>query len=192
MKQFVSLFLKPIAFFVHRFGESARRIWAHARFAAAIKGSLDSSVVVLGVPEIRGTGNLKVGSNLFLYRELYLETQEEGEIAIGDDVVMSRGVHIVSFNRIEIGDGTMIGEYTSIRDANHRFGGGVAIRTSGHDSKPIRIGKNVWIGRCSTILPGITIGDEAVVGANAVVTKDVAPGALVAGVPAKPIERKGP
>jgi acetyltransferase-like isoleucine patch superfamily enzyme len=88
---------------------------------------------------------------------------------------------------LTIGAGSMIGEYASLRDANHRVGASGAIRESGHDAAPIVIGRNVWIGRGVTVLPGVSIGDGAVVGANAVVTHDVAPGTVVAGVPAKPL-----
>jgi acetyltransferase-like isoleucine patch superfamily enzyme len=184
-KRVVTLLLAPAAAIVTR-SEGLRRAWAHARFASSIGASVDSSVVILGVPEVRGTGQVTTGRNLFLYRDLYFETQHEGSIAIGDNVVISRGVHLVSFGSIRIGADSMIGEYSSIRDANHRAGEG-AIRDSGHASSPIVIGRNVWIGRGVTVLSGVSIGDNAVVGANAVVTRDVAPGAVVAGVPARPI-----
>ena len=166
------------------------RVWAHARLAARIRTKLDPTVVLLGAAEVHGTGRISFGRNLYLYRELYFETSGAGEIEIGDDVVMSRGVHVVAFGRISIGSGTMIGEYSSIRDANHHFGGDVAIRHSGHAADPIEIGRNVWIGRGVAILPGTRIGDGAVVGANAVVTKDVPAGAVVAGVPARALAER--
>ena len=52
---------------------------------------------------------------------------------------------------------------------------------------PVIIGKNVWIGDHATLLPGVTVGDGAIIAAGAVVTKDVPPRAIVAGVPAKVI-----
>ena len=55
--------------------------------------------------------------------------------------------------------------------------------------KPIKIGKNVWIGSNAAVLPGVTIGDNAVIGAGAVVTKDVPANRIAAGVPAKVIKR---
>lgn len=179
--------LAPWAKLAATVGESWRRVWAHARLRASVAGPVDPSVVILGVAELRGTGRVELGRNLFLYPGLYLETQAQGRIVIGDEVVMSRGVHVVAFTAIEIGAGTLIGEYASLRDANHRFGDGQTVRDSGHDAAPIRIGRNVWIGRGVMVLPGVTIGDGAVIGANAVVTRDVAPGSVVVGIPARPV-----
>jgi acetyltransferase-like isoleucine patch superfamily enzyme len=163
------------------------RLWAHTRLRAALGGRLDPSVVALGVPEIHGTGNIVLGKNLYLYRDLHLETQESGRIAIGDGVVVSRGTHLVSFAEIVVEEGAMIGEYASLRDANHKREPGRSVRETGHSAMPIRIGRNAWIGRGVTILAGVTVGEGAVVGANAVVTRDVAPGAVVVGVPAHPL-----
>ena len=176
--------LWPMAVISDRLGERWRKLWAFARLKASL-GALDGSVVVLGMPELHGSRRIRMGRHLYLYRDLHLETQMDGEIDIGSGVVLSRGVHIVAFGSIRIGEGTLIGEYASIRDANHRFGPGIEVRNSGHDASPITIGRNVWIGRGAMILAGVAIGDGAVVGANAVVTRDVAGGAVVAGVPAR-------
>jgi acetyltransferase-like isoleucine patch superfamily enzyme len=184
MKSLLAALLAPFARLAIGW-ERLARLWAFARLRAELPGRrLDASNVVLGPAELRGSRRIRLGRRLFLYRELYLETQGRGEITIGDGVVISRGTHLVAFAGIRIGDGSMIGEYASIRDANHRTGNG-PLRDSGHDARPIDIGCDVWIGRGVTVLPGVRIGDGAVVGANAVVTRDVPAGARVAGVPAR-------
>lgn len=170
--------------------DRAARLWALARLQARVRNKVPASVVALGCPEVHGTALIELGEDLYLYSGLHLETQESGRVRIGDRVVISRGVHVVSFASVEIGEGTMIGEYSSIRDANHVYGTHAALRDAPHTAKPIRIGRNVWIARGVTVLAGVTVGDNAVIGANAVVTRDVAPGDVVAGVPARPIQAR--
>jgi acetyltransferase-like isoleucine patch superfamily enzyme len=169
--------------------EKVRRFFAFAYLRATMQGRLDSSVRVLGRVDVHGTRRITLGKDLRLYREVHLETWGNGSITIGDHVLLSRGVHVVSLESITIGEGTMIGEYTSIRDADHRRIAGKPLRDGGHSARAIEIGAEVWIGRGVTVLSGVHIGDGATVGANAVVTRDVPPGVTVVGVPARPIEK---
>lgn len=166
-----------------------RRLSAHAALSSDLLPRLPASVVVLGRASVFGTGNIRFGENVLLYSDLHLETQGSAVIDVGDDVVISRGTHIVAMAGVIIGKGTMIGEYSSIRDANHTRDPKQSIRESSHATKPITIGQQVWIGRGVAVLSGVTIGDFATVGANAVVTRDVPAGETVAGVPARPIAK---
>ena len=170
--------------------ENIRRVWAHASLGAKLRVPLPSSVVVLGTNWVYGTGAVQFGENTLLYPGLHLETQGQAVITLGRGVVLSRGVHLVAMAGIRIGDGAMIGEYTSIRDANHVRAPGLPMRDAGHIAKPIVIGAEVWIGRGAIVLGGVTIGAGATVGANAVVTRDVAAGATVVGVPAVAILKR--
>ncbi|MDM8569275.1 acyltransferase [Thiotrichales bacterium HSG1] len=177
--------LTPLAKIIIYFHKPLQRLWSYSCLQAKVNTRLEPTVVVQNCPEVHGTGQITFGKKVDLYRDIYLETQEQGHISMGDEVVLSRGVHIVSYANVQIGIGTMIGEYTSIRDANHKIVTSSLIRYAGHTSSPIVIGSNVWIGRGVVILAGVTIGDNAVIGANAVVNKDVKPNTLVAGVPAR-------
>ena len=108
-------------------------------------------------------------------------------IHVGDDFLANCNVTILDVAPVRIGHRVLIGPGTVITTAGHPLPPeerkkGYAVR------EPVTIGDDVWIGGNCTILPGITIGDGAVVAAGAVVTKDVPPGALVAGVPAKVVK----
>lgn len=164
--------------------ERAARVWHLARLAEALPGPVDASNVILGAVELHGTRNIRFGRGALVYPGAYFETQGAGVIEIGDGVVLSRGVHLVAFERIVLGDGVMIGEYSSLRDANHRLDG-PEVRSGGHDHAPITVGRNAWIGRGATVLKGVTIGADAVIAAGAVVLADVPAGALAGGLPAR-------
>lgn len=86
---------------------------------------------------------------------------------------------------IEFGDGCLIGHQVVIATLNHDLSPNS--RGSMTPAK-VTLGKNVWVGAHATILPGVTVGDNAVIAAGAVVTKDVPANTVVAGVPAKIIK----
>lgn len=113
-------------------------------------------------------------------------------ITVGRHVGLNYGAWLNGRGGISIGDDSIIGPYTVVHSANHESRDlARPVRLQGYELAPVRIGRDVWIGAHATILPGVTIGDRAIVGAGAVVTKDVPAGTVVAGVPAKPIGARG-
>ena len=107
-------------------------------------------------------------------------------ISVGAGVFMNFGCVLLDVVGIEIGAGTQIGPAVQIYTADHPRD--PALRRSGLESGiPVRIGANVWIGGGAIVLPGATIGDDAIIGAGSVVTHDVPAGATVAGNPARKI-----
>lgn len=107
-------------------------------------------------------------------------------IHIGDDVFLSYGCVLLDVCPITIGERTQIGPQVQILAADHPRD--PVTRDAGLEmGRPVNIGQNVWIGGGALILPGVTIGDDAIVGAGAVVTRNVAPGTRVGGNPARPL-----
>jgi maltose O-acetyltransferase len=92
-----------------------------------------------------------------------------------------------------IGDDVMMGPEVLIYTSNHTMEAGIPMRLQPLKSAPVHIGNDVWIGARCIILPGVTIGDGAVLAAGAVVTRAVPANAIVGGIPAKVIKyRAGP
>jgi acetyltransferase-like isoleucine patch superfamily enzyme len=114
-------------------------------------------------------------------------TAKGGKLAIGPGGFVGRGCVIVCRKAITVGADVLLGEYVTIRDQDHRYGGEVPTKDNGFETAPIVIGNNVWIGAKATITRGVTIGDDAVIAAGAVVTQDVPAGTIVGGVPARQI-----
>jgi len=108
------------------------------------------------------------------------------EIRLGSGIFLNYGCMLADIARITIGDGVQVGPYVQVLTPDHPRD--PAERATGIEwGRPITIGANVWIGGGAILLPGITVGDDAIVAAGAVVTRDVAPGATVAGNPARPL-----
>ena len=106
-------------------------------------------------------------------------------ITIGKDVFINSGCHFQDQGGITIGDGALIGHNVVFATINHDLN---PKNNRKNHYAPITIKKHVWIGSNATILPGVTIGDWAVVAAGAVVTKDVPSLTVVGGLPARIIK----
>jgi maltose O-acetyltransferase len=105
-------------------------------------------------------------------------------ISLGSGVFLNFNCVILDVVQVTIGDEAQIGPGVQILTADHPRD--PEQRRAGYEfGRPIKIGSHVWIGGGAIILPGVTIGDDAIVGAGAVVTRDVAAGATVVGNPAK-------
>lgn len=111
-------------------------------------------------------------------------------IIIESGCYINRFVMIDASDCIRIGTGTMIGPHCYITDHDHGMALDRPIAQQPLAGAPVYIGRDVWIGAGAIILKGVTIGDEAVVAAGAVVTKDVEPGSIVGGVPARVISHR--
>jgi acetyltransferase-like isoleucine patch superfamily enzyme len=132
-----------------------------------------------------GKGNNSFGNNLLIYDNVVFECHNpKGQIQIGNDCVLSYGVIISCTNKIVIGNHVWIGEYSSIRDSTHNFSIHHSLKNSIDIVAPITIGSNVWIGRNTLIMPGTSIGDNVVIGANSFVKGRCEDNSMYAGTPA--------
>ena len=111
------------------------------------------------------------------------------EVYIGQNCNFGDYLHLTCINKIAIGEGVLTGRWVTITDNGH----GETdfdnlsiqpVKRKLYSKGPVIIGNNVWIGDKATILPGVTIGDGAVIAANSVVTKDIPPFSVAAGNPA--------
>lgn len=110
----------------------------------------------------------------------------KGLLKVGERFCINRYSRIVAHEKIEIGNHVTIGQMVSILDHDHRYKMTEGnLQLDGYVTAPVKIGNNIWIGDKCTILKGVTIGDNVVVGANTLVHKDVPSNVVIGGQPFK-------
>ena len=168
----------------------SRIIRLQRRFAMKI----DSSARLhLNDNEVAFGPGVCIGAHVILIVKSKKEDTKRSFLRIGERTTIGDGSDIrARAGEITIGKGCLIAQQVSIIAANHQTKLGIPINMQGmsQDKTGVTIGDDVWIGCGARILPGVTIGTGAIIGAGSVVTKDVAPNAVVAGVPAKLIKMR--
>lgn len=153
--------------------------------------------LVMAPMMLRGGNNVTIGDNFYCYWGVRIETYTEHngikfnpKIIIGNNVSFNPHCHIAAINRIEIHDGVMLASRVFITDHFHGDTSFNSLQISPRDrilstKGAVIIKENVWIGEGVSVMPGVTIGKNVIVGAGSVVTKDIPDNSVVGGVPAK-------
>lgn len=136
--------------------------------------------------QIINSANVRIGDNCLLQDAIYIRAGTEGLITIGDRAALNSFCRLFGHGSIVIGEDTQIGPGSLITTTDHDYDHDLTTRY-----KPVVIGKGVWIGANVTVLPGIEIGDGAVIGAGSVVMKNIPPYCVALGVPARVVKLLG-
>jgi len=154
--------------------------------------STGSGVRCLGRPRIVNHGTMHLGSHCLLRSVIVpveLTCEEGATLSIGDDCFLNYGVSIGCTNRIELGEHCDIGPYCMIIDTQFHD---LHDRSKRPPGVPTIIERDVWLGAKVNVMPGVRIGRGSVIAAGAVVTRDVPPFSVAAGVPAKVVQTLDP
>jgi acetyltransferase-like isoleucine patch superfamily enzyme len=160
----------------------ARIHWEFASRRAFCRWPVHGNVL-----EMFQEGRLEIGEHALLEPNVWLTSQAPGRIRIGEGTFLNLAVQVAAVDLVDIGAHCMFANGCFITDGNHRFDDpDRPVPWQGFTSKgPTRIGDNVWCGANVVITSGVTIGERCVIGANSVVTTDLPPFSIAAGVPAK-------
>ena len=130
-----------------------------------------------------------IGKNVVLRDHVFM--LNPSNISIGDNTSIGFGCNLYAEHfQITIGNDVMIASNCSLVSANHKFGKNKLIREQGYRGGNIKICDDVWLGANVVVMPGVTIGKGAVIGANSVVTKNVSSYVIAVGIPAKEIKKR--
>ncbi len=150
--------------------------------------TIDDHVVL----DAKGTANLGItlGNGVFLGRGTILSCKD-GDITLGDHVNIGFHSEIFSGSSVSVGRHGLLAAYTYLVGGGHEFDRtDLAVLEQPRSSKGIALGDNVWLGARATVLDGVRIGNDVVVGAGAVVTGDLPDGAVAVGTPAKVVRTR--
>lgn len=184
------------------FSNALRTSWYRMRFLLFQKPHHRlvelSDGVKFNVPLRGGLGTLKVGAGVTLgYRysaclgngEILVQARNpDSEINIGTGTTLNNNSVVCATRSIHIGERCLIGDGVVIVDSDFHDTNPAMRRSSPGPSEPVRIGNNVWIGSRAMVLKGVSIGENSVIGAKSLVTHDIPPNCIAAGIPAKVIK----
>lgn len=142
---------------------------------------------VYGRPRITNLGEILIGDRFLFFSTTVtseMVAHPGGRLEIGNGVFLNYGASLSAHRLVQIGDGCQIGSYACLMDNDYHS---VEDRNKPGESRPIVLGRNVWLGVRVIVLKGVTIGENAVIGAGSVVTKDIPADCVAAGVPARVI-----
>jgi acetyltransferase-like isoleucine patch superfamily enzyme len=139
---------------------------------------------------ITNPARLVSGDRVQIERGAFLKLGASASVELGAHAFIGFGTELDITQRLSVGAHALIAPGCFITDHAHRRAAGIPLDAQGSKAGPVHIGDDAWIGAHAVVLPGVTIGAGAIVGAGAVVTHDVAPGAIVAGVPARVIGQR--
>jgi acetyltransferase-like isoleucine patch superfamily enzyme len=140
----------------------------------------------------RGDGRIIVGPWSWIGDGVSLRAHA-GRVTVGSKVIIGGGSSVNAFLDVSIGDRSLLAEGVHLTDFDHRTDRlDVAVKDQGIVTAPVRIGPDVWLGRNVTVLRGVDVGQGSVVGAQAVVTRDIPPFSIAVGVPARVVRSRLP
>lgn len=128
------------------------------------------------------------GDNVAIYPGAWLLAPTG--MTFGHNVSIHPMCYLDGSGRVEVGNNVSIAHGATIMSTTHSFDGDAFIRDQPVESRPTVIEDDVWIGAKATVVAGVRIGSGSVIGAGAVITKDVAPGSVAVGVPARVIRSR--
>lgn len=145
---------------------------------------------------IRNKKNIKISEGLTTGYNCRIEAFNNGQIVFGKNDRLGDYVHIASGEKVVIGDDVLMASHIFITDLEHGNYSGenqsdpqTKVNDRTLSTKPVIIGNNVWLGESVKVLKGVTIGDNSIIGANALVVSDIPANCIAVGSPAKVIKK---
>lgn len=159
-------------------------------------GSFGKNSKIVKPMRIEGKRRIYIGKNVHILNSARIETIQKwgdsilnGKLYIGDDTSFEQCCHIISAKNVVIGKDCVFSSFVYISDCSHTYIVNKKIMGSDLDIKPVCIGNHCFVGIGSCIMPGVTIGNNVVIGANSVVTSDIPDNSMAVGSPARIIKK---
>lgn len=160
----------------------------HPRMLLAVR-----PITLIGAEKIKLGEKVQIGQYSTLSTWPHDGYSSDVKLEIEDNVTIGAFAHITAINKVVIEEGVLMGKYVTITDNSHGYISNkelniLPIERELFSKGPVRICKNAWIGDKVTVLPGVCVGEGAIIGANSVVTKDIPPFTVSCGIPARVIK----